>query len=87
MLKRLNRVVEAESDLNLALSFADGGYELVDIKYNLACVYALKGERNKMLDMVRELKSQRRQIGAIRFHLTDFFSKCSDDKEFLALLS
>lgn len=86
MFKRLGRLAEAESDLNLALGIAERDYERNDIKYNLACVYALKGERAKMLGLVRELKGHRREIDAIRFHVSDFFAEFANDTEFKALI-
>ena len=87
MLKRLNRLAEAESDLILALSIADRDYERNDIKYNLACVYALQGEKTKMLNLVKELRSHEREIGAICYHVRDFFAKFANDAEFLALIA
>lgn len=40
--KRLGRLDEAEADLTIAEKLADSNYEILDIKYNRACVYAMR---------------------------------------------
>ena len=52
-LKRLGRFDEAEHDLLFARRLAQAPYETQDIRYNLACVYALTHRRDEML---RELQ-------------------------------
>jgi tetratricopeptide (TPR) repeat protein len=54
-LKRLGRLEEAESDLQLARRWASGEYEIRDITYNMACVHALAGRREEMLSELRRL--------------------------------
>jgi hypothetical protein len=63
--------------------YATAYYESNDIRYNLAGVYALRGEREKMMKMVRSLKSAPEFLGAIRARLGDYFSRYIDDDEFL----
>jgi tetratricopeptide (TPR) repeat protein len=53
-LKRLSRFDEAEHDLLFARRLARATYETQDIRYNLACVYALTRRRD---DMLRELRT------------------------------
>ena len=83
--KRLKRLDEAESDLLLARKFASTEYEIYDIKYNLAAVYAMKGERDKMFEMVEGLEG-RPEIINIHMHLEDYFSKYADDPDFIKML-
>lgn len=87
MFKRLNRLAEAEADLRIAESLATDDYEVNDIKYNLAGVYALRGDRDKMMDMVTQLQDQPGMLMGIRAHLDDYFAKYADDQEFLAAIS
>lgn len=54
-LKRLGRFDEAEHDLLFARRFARALYETQDIRYNLACVYALTHRRDDMLRELRDL--------------------------------
>ncbi|MBV7326922.1 hypothetical protein KFU94_01410 [Chloroflexi bacterium TSY] len=81
--KRLNKLDEAESDLLLAQEYATADYEVHDIKYNLAAVYALKGERSKMLKKIEELHKRPNKLLNIRLHLDDYFAAYSNDQEFL----
>lgn len=87
MLKRLNRLREAESDVKLGIRLTDRQYERLDGIYNLACIYAMEGDRQKMLSYVEQLKGQSRFLNGIRFHLKDFFSEFSNDKELLKLIN
>ncbi len=87
MLKRMDRLAEAESDLKLALSIASRDYEIHDIKYNLAAVYAMWGKRAEMMACVEELKGHDRELAAIRYHLKDYFARFASDPEFLAIVS
>ena len=63
MLKRLRRLDEAEADLSIASKLATDPYDILDTRYNLAGVYALAGERLKMLDAVRTFAGDRRYKG------------------------
>jgi len=55
---------------------------------NLACIYAIKGDREGMLNAVRNLAQRRssRLHNSIRPHLHDYFSAFREDKELLALI-
>lgn len=55
LLKRLNRLDEAISDIELGMSFAERDYELSDGLYNLGCIYAMKGDRNKFGEVIARL--------------------------------
>jgi len=83
--KRLRRLDEAEADLLLAQKYASADYEVYDIKYNLAAVYAMQGIRSKTFEMVRELLG-RSEMENVRVHLDDYFSIFSADTEFLELI-
>ena len=83
--KRLKRLDEAEADLLLAQKYATADYEVYDIIYNLAAVYAMQGKRSKAFEMVSNLIG-RPEMGNVRAHLDDYFSKFSDDSEFNELI-
>lgn len=87
MLKRMNRLQEAESDLQLALPLASRDYEVYDIKYNLAAVYAMQGDRVRLLEIVNELRRRPRELAAIKSHLVDYFAKFAKDDEFLEIIN
>ncbi|MDB5471645.1 MAG: tetratricopeptide repeat protein [Caulobacter sp.] len=87
MLKRLGRLAEAESDLKIGRQLAkNGSYEFFDASYNLACTYALKGDRAGMLAELGNSKMLKRYKSAIRNHLSDYFWKFKDDEEFLKII-
>ena len=83
--KRLKRLDEAESDLLLAQKFASAEYEIYDIKYNLAAVYAMQGNRLKMFDMLAALKG-RSEMKNVRLHLSDYFSAFESDLDFIKII-
>jgi Flp pilus assembly protein TadD len=89
-LKRLNRLDEAEADLNVAINLATRSYEIRDTIYNLTCIKAMKKDKEGLLKAVHLLKTQlgsHRQMDAIRGHLNDYFSYFAEDKDFLTLIS
>jgi Flp pilus assembly protein TadD len=83
MLKRLRRFDEAIKDLTRAQDIASNYYEIHDIKYNLACIYAMQGDRDSLLNMLQQLKSAQHELARIRKHKDDYFVKFKDDAEFL----
>lgn len=81
--KRLNRLDQAEHDLLLARNKATASYELADIAYNLACVYAMTNRKKETLSELRILRELNPQGPAIvRAHIDDYFSNLRDDPEF-----
>lgn len=86
MLKRLGRLTEAKADLLIGLSLAKRNYEIGDIRYNLACVYALEGYRDKVFEMVDSLRNMPTFLQGIRSHLTDYFATFAGDEQFLRML-
>jgi tetratricopeptide (TPR) repeat protein len=85
--KRLLRLYEAESELVLAQRWGkESSYEANEIHYNLACVYALLKDKNKML---KELHS----MGKSRFNSynissdTRYFGNYLNDKDFQKCLA
>lgn len=85
MLKRMGRLQEAESDLKLALPLATHDYEIHDIKYNLAAVYAMQGKKAEMLAVANDLRYRPRELAAIRYHFKDYFLKFADDPDLLEI--
>lgn len=85
VLKRLNRVKEAESDLLLALEFADRPYELIDITYNLACVYAMSFQRDKMISQLKKLVTDPAWQKRLKLKKS-FFQNYWNDSEFQELI-
>ena len=83
--KRLSRLDEAEADLLIAQRCATADYEIYDIKYNLASIYAMQGRRNEMFTLVSELIGRPEMLG-IRAHLNDYFSKYATDADFRKLI-
>ncbi len=84
--KRLARLDEAEADLMLAKKYATALYEVYDIKYNLAAVYAMRGDKAQLLEVVRELRNRPSELAHIRVHLNTYFAAFSRDSEFLELI-
>ncbi|MBM7774828.1 tetratricopeptide (TPR) repeat protein [Actinokineospora baliensis] len=82
MLKRLSRLDEAEADLRLALRWNSDRATFKDIWYNLACVHAMRGERDQLLAMVDKLKGSHLEISRIRDHLGTYFAGFAEDEEF-----
>jgi tetratricopeptide (TPR) repeat protein len=58
ILKRLNRLEEAETDIKLGLTYATNEYEFNDGLYNLSCVYAMRGEEDKYFESAMKLKDR-----------------------------
>jgi hypothetical protein len=77
--------VEAENDLLLAQRWAREQYEVYDIAYNLACVYAKTRQRKKMLEQLRPLVKQLQWRRIIRTQQT-YFGNYWDDPEFQRLI-
>src|SRR5215831_8787030 len=55
MAKRLGRLDEVLADLEIARKHATADYEVEDVLYNLASVYAMNGDRDARLRAVRAL--------------------------------
>jgi tetratricopeptide (TPR) repeat protein len=87
ILKRLNRLSEAEADLRYALTLARDRYELTDIHYNLACIHAMRGEKDHMLTELAYVKSNQQYMNAIRAHRLTYFARFADDPDFVRVLS
>lgn len=86
MLKRLGRLEEAESELLLARTWATNPYETNDNRYNLACVYAMKGEKAKTIAELRRLfADDPRYRSAVRAR-PEYFRSVQGDPEYVRLL-
>lgn len=86
MLKRMHRFEEALADFHISESLATNEYEVHDLLYNLASVYAMMGDRDKMMDVMRRIPAGSEIFSVIRARLGDYFSTFSHDEEFLQLI-
>jgi len=86
MLKRMNRLQEAESDLRIALTLANAEYERTDIHYNLSCIYAMRGEKENMLAEIQTFKNNRKYLNAVYAHRHDYFLKFANDPELVSAI-
>lgn len=86
MLKRMHRFEEALADFQIAEPLATADYEVRDLMYNFASTYAMMGDRNRMMEVIRRIPPQSEILPVIRARLGDYFSRFADDEEFLALI-
>lgn len=84
--KRLGRFDEALADLLIGQAYATTPYQVQDNLYNLACVYALKREREKMFDSLFQLKAMGYHFRDVRSHQIDYFAEYQNDSDFLTLI-
>lgn len=86
MFKRLNRLDEAESDLKLGEKLVNSEYEKQDVYYNLACIYAMKKDKEKMLIYIRKLSQKFGYKSLVLFHLNHYFKNFKEDKDLIQLM-
>ena len=86
MLKRMRRFEEALADFRIAESLATADYETADLMYNFAGAYAMMGDRNRMMEVIRRLPPNSEILPVIRARTDDYFSNFAHDEEFLALI-
>jgi Flp pilus assembly protein TadD len=90
ILKRLGRLDEAERDIELGKEVASDDYEKADATYNLACIYAMRGDAKRLLAILHEARALTQHAYVHRCilgHLGDYFSKFSKDGVFLKALT
>jgi tetratricopeptide (TPR) repeat protein len=90
LLKRLGRLDEAESDIRLGATRAATDYEAADAAYNLASVFALRGDREQLLATLRsavDLRMADYVAQSIRGHMDDYFRSYANDAEVKAALA
>ena len=83
MLKRMARYDEALADFQIAQKIASREYEVNDLLYNLASTYALMGDRDRLMLLVRELPPGSPARAMIRKRLGDYFERYALDAEVL----
>lgn len=88
MFKRLNRLDEAMSDLRLAERLATERYEMEDIKYNIACVFAMSGQVEAAIESIRDLigrdEKWRRLVSQ---RANTYFKNIAQNSTFVALVA
>lgn len=90
VLKRLGRLNEAEKDIHLGRETATDPYEQADAAYNLACVYALQQDDERLLyelQQARNLERHRYVYNCIKGHMNDYFAAYSLNEAFIDALS
>lgn len=87
ILKRLQRLDEAASDLRLALRWAEGGYESLDAHYNLACVSAMQDDRAGMLEHLTALDDDDGFRSLVASHINDYFRRYKNDPALRAFIA
>jgi tetratricopeptide (TPR) repeat protein len=87
ILKRLNRLAEAEGDLRIAQPLAEARHEHTDIHYNLACIHAMRGEKEQMLRELRAIEGNGKYMALVRSHFKDYFAKFRHDDELIGMVS
>lgn len=85
--KRIGKIDEAEIDVKYGLSNTEDDFLIADAKYNLACIYAMRGDREKLFDALKDLRKMNIFKPGLRHHLNDYFAKFKNDREFLSLIS
>jgi tetratricopeptide (TPR) repeat protein len=88
-LKRLGRLEEAGKDLQIGLQRATADYERADGTYNLACVLAMQGAKERLLATLREARYLKRKAYVAQnatAHLEDYFKNFATDPDVLTLL-
>ena len=80
ILKRLERLDEALSDLLLAQKWASKAEEVIDNQYNLACVYALRRDKENMMRYLQKLSLAPQYKHTIRH--SPYFQKYRNDEDF-----
>jgi len=81
MLKRLKRLDEALSELQLAQKWASESYEVIDNYYNLACVYAMKKDKENMMKCLSQLSLSPPYKHTVKRSV--YFKDYWDDEDFL----
>ncbi len=84
--KRINLLKEALLDIEYGLANTTDADIIADGNYNLACIFAMQNEREKLLVLLKKLKNQKVFMKGIQYHLNDYFINFKNDKEFLELL-
>jgi tetratricopeptide (TPR) repeat protein len=87
MLKRINKLDEAELDVKFGLSQTKSKRFQSDGLYNLACIYAMRNDREELFQVMNKLKPTNAYMNTIRHHLKDYFKNFENDKEFIDFIS
>jgi tetratricopeptide (TPR) repeat protein len=87
MFKRLHRLDEAMSDLLLAGQLASERYEIEDVKYNIACVFAMQGEAEAAIESIRDLINRdEKWRHVVSQRANTYFRNVAKNSAFLALV-
>ncbi len=87
LMKRLDRLDDAEAALTEARSLWAGTPAEADAWYNLACIYAMTGRREAMLDALFATRGDIDAVTRVRSHIGDYFAHYRRDPALLAYLT
>ncbi|NKC13034.1 MAG: hypothetical protein GKR94_12770 [Gammaproteobacteria bacterium] len=87
ILKRMRRFDEALADFTISLPLVRAEYERADLFYNFASTYAMKGDRERMLESLWKIPEESGYLRAVYNRRSDYFQLFANDPEFLAVLS
>lgn len=88
MLKRLGKLDEAENDIKFGLSHTSNKHFQSDALYNLACIYAMRNEKDNLYSAIKLIRqSNVSYIDAIKYHIRDYFINFKEDIEFNKLIN
>jgi hypothetical protein len=88
MFKRLGKLDEAECDIKFGLSQTINKHFQADGLYNLACIYAMRNDKENLFGVIKVIKqTDFSYISAIKYHLMDYFKNFKDNEDFLKLIA
>lgn len=87
MFKRLGKLDEAECDIRFGLSYTLNKHFKADGLYNLACIHAMRNEKEDLLSVIQTIKqTDISYLSVIKYHFSDYFRDFKDDVDFKKLI-
>ncbi len=70
----------------VAKKLASKQFEIVDILYNLACIYAMKKQKEELLDILKKLQRFSGAMNLVKARFDTYFANYKEDKEVLQIV-
>jgi tetratricopeptide (TPR) repeat protein len=87
MFKRIGKLDEAECDIKFGLANTLNRDFQADGLYNLACIYAMYGDKENLLGTIKLIKqADKSYLLAIKYHLSDYFVNFKNDADFIKII-